>query len=171
MLSLLLCAIQYCRSTCNTQCNTILKPNMQHTVVKCNISQVCIMLQYCSPTYNTQRNTILLPNMQHTVVKCDISQLCIMLQYCSPTCNTQCNTILQPNNFIGSSWLVSRQNNGNDNKTQVMLNSVKCNISQLCMMLMLVLNCSTERWAKLDKNIIKDLFIQTVLQWTRCKVW
>ena len=28
--------------------------------------------------------------------------------------------------------------NENDNKTQVMLNSVKCNISQLCMMLMLV---------------------------------
>ena len=90
------------------------------------------------PTYNTQHSTVPLHNMQHTVVKCDISQLCIMLQYCSPTCNTQCNTILQPNNFIGSSWLVSRQNNGNDNKTQVMLNSVKCNISQLCMMLMLV---------------------------------
>ena len=28
--------------------------------------------------------------------------------------------------------------NDNDNKTQVMLNLVKCNISQLCMMLMLV---------------------------------
>ena len=70
---------------------------MQHTVVKCDISQLCIMLQYCSPTCNTQFNTILKPTMQNTVVKCNTSQLCIMLQYHSPTYNTQCNILLQPN--------------------------------------------------------------------------
>ena len=110
-------------------CNTILQVNMQHTEqynTKAKHATHGSKMQYfpglhntpiLQPTYNTQHSTILLHNMQHTIVKCDISQLCIMLQYCSPTCNTQCNTILQPNYFIGSSWLVSRQNNGNDNKT------------------------------------------------------